>query len=83
MISPKFLRIEMEAYNGGTIGAINDGDIVEVDIPNRTLNVKLSDTEIEERLKRVKAPERKLTPLMVSYREKFTGSNCYGEKEEV
>jgi dihydroxy-acid dehydratase len=79
MISPKLLRIEMEAYNGGAIGAIKDGDIVEIDIPNRKLNVNLSDAEIEERLKKVKAPERKLTPLMVSYREKFTGSNCYGE----
>jgi dihydroxy-acid dehydratase len=73
-------HVEMEAYNGGTIGAIKEGDIVVIDIPNRTLNVKLSDAEIEERLKRVKAPERKLTPLMVSYREKFTDSNCYGEK---
>ncbi len=76
-------HVEMEAYNGGAIGAIKDGDIIEIDIPNRKLNVKLSDAEIEGRLKRVKAPERKLTPLMVSYREKFTGSNCYGEKEEV
>jgi dihydroxy-acid dehydratase len=76
-------HIEMEAYNGGAIGAIKDGDIVEIDIPYRKLNVKLSDAEIEERLKRVKAPERKLTPLMVSYREKFTGSNCYGEKVEA
>ncbi len=42
--------------------------------------MKLSDSELEKWLKRVKAPERKLTPLMVSYREKFTGSNCYGEK---
>jgi dihydroxy-acid dehydratase len=42
-------HIEMEAYNGGTIGAIKDGDIIEIDIPNRTLNVKLSDDEIEGR----------------------------------
>ena len=73
-------HVEMEAYNGGTIGAIKNGDIIEIDIPNRKLNVKLSDAEIEGRLKEVKAPERKLTPLMASYREKFTGSNCYGEK---
>ncbi len=76
-------HVEMEAYNGGAIGAIKDGDIIEIDIPNRKLNVKLSDAELKKRLDRVKAPERKLTPLMVSYREKFTGSNCYGEKEEV
>ncbi len=72
-------HIEMEAYNGGAIGAIKDGDIIEIDIPNRELNVKLSDAKIEGRLKKVKAPERKLTPLLVSYRKKFTGSNCYGE----
>jgi dihydroxy-acid dehydratase len=72
-------HIEMEAYNGGAIGAIRNGDIVEIDIPNRTLNVKLSDAEIEKRLKTVTAPERKLTPLLESYRKTFTGINCYGE----
>jgi dihydroxy-acid dehydratase len=76
-------HVEMEAYNGGTIGAIKDGDIIEIDIPNRKLNVKLSDYELKKRLEWVKAPERKLTPLMVSYREKFTGVNCYGENVEV
>ncbi|MBK5191353.1 MAG: dihydroxy-acid dehydratase, partial [Methanosarcinales archaeon] len=65
-------HIEMEAYNGGALGAIQNGDIVEIDIPNRTLTVKLSDAEIKERLKTVKAPERKLTPLLESYRKKFT-----------
>jgi dihydroxy-acid dehydratase len=69
----------MEAYNGGAIGAIKNGDIIEIDIPNRKLNVKLSDAEIDKRLKKAEAPERKLTPLMVSYREKFTGVNCYGK----
>lgn len=72
-------HVEVEAYNGGAIATIQDGDIVEIDIPNRKLNVKLSDAEIEERLRKVKAPERKLTPLLESYREKFTGVNCYGQ----
>ena len=76
-------HVEMEAYNGGAIGAIRDGDIVEIDIPNRKLNVRLSDAEIEERLKKVEIPERKLTPLLESYRKKFTGVNCYGEKIEA
>jgi len=71
-------HIEMEAYNGGAIGAIQDGDIIEIDIPNRKLAVQLSDKEIEERLKNVKAPERKLTPLLESYRKKFLDINCYG-----
>jgi len=71
-------HVEMEAFNGGAIGAIKDGDIIEIDIPNRRLNVRLSDAEIKERLKDVKTPERKLTPLLESYRKKFTGINCYG-----
>jgi dihydroxy-acid dehydratase len=73
-------HVEMEAYNGGAIGAIQNGDIVEIDIPKRRLNVRLSDAELKERLTKVQAPERKLTPLLESYREKFMGINCYGER---
>jgi dihydroxy-acid dehydratase len=72
-------HIEMEAYNGGAIGAIRDGDIIDIDIPNRKLNVKLSDQEIKERLEDTKIPERELTPLLESYRNKFAGINCYGK----
>jgi dihydroxy-acid dehydratase len=72
-------HIEMEAFNGGAIGAIKDNDIIEIDIPNRKINVKLTDKEIKERLSKVKAPERKMTHLLEYYREKFTGKNCYGK----
>lgn len=72
-------HIEMEAFNGGPIGAIRDGDTIDIDIPKRILNVKLSAAEIKRRLKTVKVPERPLTPLLESYREKFRGINCYGK----
>jgi dihydroxy-acid dehydratase len=72
-------HVEMEAYNGGAIGAIKDGDIIEISVPNRSLNVKLTDAEIEKRLKEVKAPKRKTTPFLESFRLKFTGKNCYGK----
>ena len=42
-------HISPEAASGGTIGIVQDGDIIEIDIPNRKLNVKLSDEEIEKR----------------------------------
>jgi dihydroxy-acid dehydratase len=71
-------HVEMEAYNGGAIGAIQDGDIVEIDVHKRTLNVKLSDEEIKNRMDQLKAPERKMTPMLDSFRNKFTGKNCYG-----
>ncbi len=72
-------HIEMEAFNGGPIGAIADGDIIEIDIPHRRLNVLLSDEEIQERLKHVRIPDRDMTPLLRHYREKFRGLNCYGQ----
>jgi len=59
---PSIGHIEMEAYNGGPIGAICDGDIIDIDIPKRTLNVRLGENEIAERLKTVRPPERGLTP---------------------
>jgi dihydroxy-acid dehydratase len=72
-------HVEMEAYNGGAIAAIKDGDIIEIDIPNRKLNVKLSDAEIKKRLTEIKAPTRKMTPFLEAYRGKFKGKNCYGK----
>ena len=42
-------HISPEAASGGNIGLVRDGDIVEIDIPNRTINVKLSDEELLER----------------------------------
>ena len=75
-------HVEMEAFNGGPIGAIRDGDIVEIDIPNRKLNVRLSDAEIRERLSSGKVPERRLVPLLASFRKAFTGINCYGKSPD-
>jgi dihydroxy-acid dehydratase len=42
-------HVSPEAASGGNIGLIQDGDIIEIDIPSRSLNVKLS---VEELLKR-------------------------------
>jgi len=70
-------HIEMEAYNGGPIGAIKDGDIIEISVPKRSLNVKLTDEEIKKRLKEIKPPKRKTTPFLDAFRLKFAGKNCY------
>ena len=42
-------HISPEAAAGGNIGKIVDGDIIEIDIPNRSINVKMSDKELAER----------------------------------
>jgi len=38
-----------EAAEGGAIGLVREGDIIEIDIPNRTINMKVSDEELEAR----------------------------------
>ncbi len=42
-------HISPEAAAGGNIGKIVDGDIIEIDIPNRSINVHLSDEELSKR----------------------------------
>ena len=38
-----------EAAAGGAIALVENGDIIEIDIPNRSINVKLSDEELATR----------------------------------
>ncbi len=54
-------HISPEAADGGPIGLLNDGDIIEIDIPHNTINVKLSDKELTKRRKAWKAPPPKIT----------------------
>ncbi|GHA57429.1 dihydroxy-acid dehydratase [Amylibacter ulvae] len=42
-------HVSPEAGEGGNIGLIVEGDIIEIDIPNRTINVALSDAELAAR----------------------------------
>ena len=43
-------HVSPEAAAGGPIAAVQEGDIISIDIPNKTLNVELSEEEINERL---------------------------------
>jgi dihydroxy-acid dehydratase len=44
-------HVSPEAAEGGPIAIVKDGDIIEVDIPRRKLNLRLSEEEIGRRLK--------------------------------
>jgi dihydroxy-acid dehydratase len=54
-------HISPEAAAGGPIGLLEPGDIVEIDIPGRKLNVRLSEKELVERAKRWKRPAPRYT----------------------
>jgi len=61
-------HITPEAYNGGVIGLLEDGDIITIDAEKNSIDVTLSDTEIEERRKKWKRPDTKLTGFLKKYR---------------
>ncbi|MXY01823.1 MAG: dihydroxy-acid dehydratase [Acidimicrobiales bacterium] len=42
-------HVSPEAASGGLIGLVQDGDIIEIDIPNRTINLAVDDAELERR----------------------------------
>jgi dihydroxy-acid dehydratase len=53
-------HVSPEAASGGAIGAINDGDIINIDIPKRILSVELTDAQIKERIAKANKPEPKI-----------------------
>jgi len=53
-------HVTPEAMNGGPIAAVKNGDIISIDIPNRRLDLKIPQEELQGRLKRWKPPEQKV-----------------------
>lgn len=50
-------HVSPEAAAGGNIGLIQEGDIIEIDIPASKINVKVSDEELEKRRAEYVAPD--------------------------
>ena len=48
-------HVSPEAAEGGAIGLIEEGDMIDIDIPNRTINVRISDEELANRRESMKA----------------------------
>ncbi len=69
-------HVSPEAAAGGPIGLIEDGDIIVVDIPNRRLDVELSEEELAERRKRWKPVVREnLPPYLRKYASMVTSGS--------
>ncbi len=67
-------HVSPEAAQGGPVAAIEEGDEIEIDITRRSLNVKLSDENIRERLKKCKKPERKVSGWLSRYARLVTSA---------
>ena len=53
-------HVSPEAADGGTIGLVKEGDIIDIDIPSYSINVRVSDEELEARRKEYVKPEPKV-----------------------
>lgn len=60
-------HISPEAANGGAIGKIVDGDIIDIDIPARSINVRLSDSELAARPMRPLTRKRVVPKSLKAY----------------
>ncbi len=61
-------HVTPEAWSGGPIAAVRDGDMIEIDIPNETIRMEVSDEEIAQRLLQVKRPDHPAEGMLSAYR---------------
>ena len=72
-----------EAAAGGNIGLIQEGDIIEIDIPEYRINVQLSDEELEARRAAWSAPAPKVTSGWLARYAKLVGPSSKGAITEL
>lgn len=69
-------HVSPEAALGGEIGIIEEGDIIEIDIPNYSMNLKISDEELKKRMENFKTLEiNKVSGWLDRYRRCVTSSD--------
>lgn len=71
-------HISPEAANGGNIGKVKDGDIIIIDIPQRSINVKLSDTELSARPQQALKRKRVVSKALRAYAQSVSSADKGG-----
>jgi dihydroxy-acid dehydratase len=71
-------HISPEAAAGGNVGKIQDGDIIEIDIPSRSINVKLSDAELASRPQRPLTRNRVVSKALRAYAQSVSSADKGG-----
>jgi len=68
-------HVAPEAYDGGTIALVEDGDIISIDIPKRSLTLEVTEEEIARRRTAWQPPARELTGVLRRYVAFVTGAD--------
>lgn len=71
-------HISPEAASGGNIGKIVDGDIIEIDIPSRSINVRLTDEELAAREQRPMTRKREVSKALRAYAQSVSSADKGG-----
>jgi dihydroxy-acid dehydratase len=71
-------HVAPEASRGGPIAAVRDGDTIVIDVTNRTLDLEIADTVVEERLARWKAPKPRYASGVLAKYAKLVSSASTG-----
>ena len=71
-------HVSPEAASGGNIGKIKDGDIIEIDIPGRSINVKLSDEELAARPQQPLKRRRVVSKALRAYAQSVSSADKGG-----
>ena len=64
-----------EAAEGGVIGIVRDGDIIDIDIPACTLSVRLTDEQIKERMANFTPLSKPVSGYLKRYRDSVTSAS--------
>lgn len=71
-------HISPEAAAGGNIGKIVDGDIIDIDIPNRSINIRLSDEELAARPMTPVTRNRQVSKALKAYASMVSSADMGG-----
>jgi len=71
-------HISPEAANGGNIGKVKDGDIIVIDIPSRSISVKLSDEELAARPQQPLKRNRVVSKALRAYAQSVSSADKGG-----
>lgn len=67
-------HVSPEAWDGGPIACVRDGDIVTIDLEQKLLQVEVSDEELAARAKDMKRPDKPVSGVLAAYRAGVRGA---------
>ncbi len=71
-------HVSPEASEGGAIALVKDGDMIEINIPERILNLKVSEEELKQRKASFVPPKKEVTGYLARYQRSVHSANTGG-----